>query len=111
MGNGYHLHSYKKYRVEIWQENDLKIGYGNPWRCVFKSYVLRELDFHSDLGSQYTSEAYEAKLKELNIHHSFSLSAGKIAHTTTLVLNRSTHQLRKKKCVCQKHMKVLKSLI
>ncbi|MBU5360881.1 hypothetical protein KQI58_07290 [Enterococcus raffinosus] len=29
------------------------------------------LIFHSDLGSQYTSEAYEAKLKELNIQHSF----------------------------------------
>ncbi len=71
----------------------------------------RSTHHHSDLGSQYTSEAYEAKLKELNIHHSFSLSAGKIAHTTTLVLNRSTHQLRRKKCVCQKHMKVLKSLI
>ena len=69
------------------------------------------LILHSDLGSQYTSEAYEAKLKELNIHHSFSLSAGKIAHTTMLVLNRSAHQLRRKKRVCQKHMKVLKSLI
>lgn len=69
------------------------------------------LILYSDLGSQYTSEAYEAKLKELNIHNSFSLLAGKIAHTTTLVSNRSMHQLRRKKCVCQKHMKVLKSLI
>ncbi|MET1929292.1 DDE-type integrase/transposase/recombinase, partial [Enterococcus faecium] len=30
------------------------------------------LIIHSDLGSQYTSEAYEAKLNELNIRHSFS---------------------------------------
>ena len=30
------------------------------------------LIIHSDLGSQYTSEAYEAKLKNLNIWHSFS---------------------------------------
>lgn len=30
------------------------------------------LIIHSDLGSQYTSEAYEAKLKEWNIQHSFS---------------------------------------
>lgn len=30
------------------------------------------LIIHSDLGSQYTSEAYEAKLKKLNIRHSFS---------------------------------------
>lgn len=29
------------------------------------------LIIHSDLGSQYTSEAYEAKLKELNIRHSY----------------------------------------
>lgn len=32
----------------------------------------KNLIIHSDLGSQYTSEAYEAKLKELNIRHSFS---------------------------------------
>lgn len=30
------------------------------------------LIIHSDLGSQYTSEAYEEKLKELAIQHSFS---------------------------------------
>lgn len=30
------------------------------------------LIIHSDLGSQYTSEAYESKLKELNIRHSYS---------------------------------------
>ena len=30
------------------------------------------LIFHSGLGSQYTSEAYEAKLKKLNNQHSFS---------------------------------------
>jgi Transposase and inactivated derivatives len=30
------------------------------------------LILHSDLGSQYTSDAYEAKLKELSIQHSFS---------------------------------------
>ncbi|WP_338362509.1 DDE-type integrase/transposase/recombinase, partial [Enterococcus faecium] len=31
-----------------------------------------DLIIHSDLGSQYTSGAYEAKLNELNIRHSFS---------------------------------------
>lgn len=32
----------------------------------------KNLILHSDLGSQYTSEAYETKLKELSIQHSFS---------------------------------------
>lgn len=32
----------------------------------------KNLIIHSDLGSQYTSDAYEAKLKELTIQHSFS---------------------------------------
>ena len=81
MGDRYHLHSYTKGRLDLPSTiQDLHTKKIIGWKFgkqMTKELVIETIDqallnhtpsenliIHSDLGSQYTSEAYEAKLKK-----------------------------------------------
>src|SRR5699024_1818556 len=54
-------------------ENDHGVGYKSTRKCILQTKKPHDrLIFHSDLGTQYTSNDFKKIIKNFNMTHSFS---------------------------------------
>ncbi|WP_320940052.1 hypothetical protein [Lysinibacillus capsici] len=84
-----------------------------------RRFVVEEVDYavqvqnptpaliiYTDLGTQYTSETFQEKLKKHEMIPSFSV---KVAHTITLVSSLFSRHRKKKKSI-ERALKIMKQL-
>ncbi|MCD2257531.1 IS3 family transposase, partial [Lactobacillus sp. CC-MHH1034] len=66
------LHTKKIIGWKYGKQMTVKLVLDTLEHALLNNVPTKDLIIHSDLGAQYTSAAYESRLQELNIQHSFS---------------------------------------